>query len=211
MNVLTLLERVVVPALVIFLLIGGTASALLGLGLALRAEKTLAFMRTMNRWVSTRRALRQAELPRTVEVASRRGRILVALFLLCGGLFALYGLLMRLEIPRVAVIMGVNLQKWFLLSVVLQTLKWFLVLGSALGVAVAILILFFPSRLAALEARLNKWYSTRHILPPTGESMRYPLDMLVEASPRLAGWLIAVSSLVVVAAMALLLAARYAG
>ena len=207
---LVLIERVIIPALVIFLLIGGIASALLGLALVFRTEKTLAFMRSMNRWVSTRRGLREAEMPRTVEVKSRRGKILLALFLLFGGIFALYVLVLRLEIPRVAVVVGVNLQKWFVLGVVLQTLKWFLVVGSALAVLVAVLILFFPSRLAALEERLNKWYSTRHILPSTGEAMRYPLDMLVEGAPRAAGWIIAVASLVVAAAMAMLIAARYA-
>ena len=40
--------------------------------------------------------------------------------------------------------------------------------------------------------------------------MRYPLDMLVEGAPRPAGWIIVVASLIVVAAMAVLLAARIA-
>jgi len=207
---LALIERVIIPALVIFLLIGGIASAAFGLALVFRTEKALAFMRSMNRWVSTRRGLRQAEMPRTVEVKSRRGRILLALFLLFGGVFALYVLVLRLEIPRVATVLDVNLQKWFLLGVVLQTMKWFLALGSALAVLVAVLILFFPGRLAALEERLNRWYSTRHILPSAGEAMRYPLDMIVEGAPRAAGWIIAAASLAVAAAMALLIAARYA-
>ena len=211
MTFLTLMERLIVPALVIFLLIGSSASALLGLALVFRTAKAIAFMRTMNRWVSTRRALRQAELPRSVDVVSRRGRVLLALFLLAGGVFALYVLLLRLEIPRIALVLGVNLQRWFLIGVVLQTMKWFLIAGSVLALVVAVLILFFPGRLTALEARLNKWYSTRHILPPTGDSMRYPLDMVVEGSPHAAGWVIAVASLLVAAAMAVLLAARVAG
>ena len=211
MTFLTLMERLIVPALVIFLLIGSSASALLGLALVFRTAKAIAFMRTMNRWVSTRRALRQAELPRSVDVVSRRGRVLLALFLLAGGVFALYVLLLRLEIPRIALVLGVNLQRWFLIGVVLQTMKWFLIAGSVLALVVAVLILFFPGRLTALEARLNKWYSTRHILPPTGDSMRYPLDMVVEGSPHAAGWVITAASLLVAAAMAVLLAARVAG
>ena len=104
-----------------------------------------------------------------------------------------------------------NLRRWLITGVALQTMKWFLVVGSVLAVVVAVLILFFPGRLAALEARLNKWYSTRNILPPAGESMRLPLEILVEASPHAAGWIIAAASLVVAAAMAVLLAARIAG
>jgi len=210
MTVLGLLERVIVPALVIFLLLGASASTLLGLALVFRAEKALSFIRSMNRWVSTRRAMKQAEIPRTVSVTSRKGRALLAVFLLVGGLFSIDFLVLRLEIPRAAVVLGVNLQRWFLTGVALQTMQWFLVAGSALAVVVAVLILFFPQRLAALEARMNKWYSTRHVLPPAGESMRFPLEMLVEASPRAAGWIIAAASLVVAAAMAVLLAARIA-
>jgi len=210
MTVLGLLERVVLPALVIFLLLGGTASTLLGLALVFRTEKALAFMRSMNRWVSTRRALKQAEIPRAVGVPSRKGRVWLALFLLVGGLFAIYFLLLRMEIPRAALILGVDLKRWFIVAVALQTMRWFLIVGSLLAVVVAALILFLPERLAALEARMNKWYSTRHILPPAGESMRFPLEMMVEASPRAAGWLIAAASFLVAAAMAVLLAARIA-
>lgn len=206
-----LIERVIVPTLLIFLLIGGTASTLLGLALVFRPEKALAFMRSMNRWVSTRRALKQAELPRAAVVESRRGRLALALFLLFGGVFALYVLLLRLEMPRMAVVLGVNLRRWFITGVALQTVRWFLIVGSVLAIAVAVLMLFFPGQLKALEARMNKWYSTRNLLPPAGESMRFPLDTMVEASPRAAGWIIAGASLLVAAAMAILLAARVAG
>ena len=209
MTVLNLLDRVVVPTLLIFLFVAGTASTLLGLALVFRTGKALAFMRAMNRWVSTRRALRQAELPRAVQVESRRGKVLLALFLLGGGLFAFYVLVFRIEIPRAMVVLGVNLRRWVITGLALQTVKWFLVVGSVLAVVVAVLILFFPGRMTALEARLNRWYSTRHILPPAGESMRFPLDALVEGSPRAAGWLIAAASLLVAAAMALLIAARW--
>lgn len=211
MTLLGLIERVIVPTLVIFLLLGGSASTLLGLALVFRPEKALAFIRSMNRWVSTRRALKEAEIPRTVSLASRKGRVLLALFLFFGGLFAIYFLLLRLEIPRAAAVLGVNLKRWFLTGVALQTTKWFLIAGSVLAVTVAVLILFFPQRLEALEARLNKWYSTRNILPPTGESMRFPLEMIVEASPRAAGWSIAAASFLIAAAMAVLIAARIAG
>src|SRR6185503_10556094 len=154
MTSLMLIDRVLVPALLIFLVIGSGASALLGLALVFRAEKALAFMRSMNRWVSTRRALRQAELPRSASVESRRGKIMLALFLLLGGLFVLYFLLMRIEIPHLATVLGVNLTRWFLTSVALHTTRWVLIVGSALAVVVAVLILFFPGRLAVLEARL---------------------------------------------------------
>ncbi len=125
-------------------------------------------------------------------------------------MFAIYFLLLRVELPQAALVLGVDLKRWFIIGVALQTMRWFLTVGSVLAVAISALILFLPQRLVALEARMNKWYSTRHVLPPAGETMRFPLEMMVEASPRGAGWTITATSLLVAAAMAVLLAARLA-
>src|SRR6266571_604390 len=109
MSVLTLLERVLVPSLIIFLLIGSLASVMLGWALVFRSARALSFMRGMNRWVSTRRALKELEVPRHVEEPRKAGKHWFGLFLVLGGGFALYVLLARIEIPRVAVVLGVNL------------------------------------------------------------------------------------------------------
>jgi hypothetical protein len=90
-------------------------------------------------------------------------------------------------------------------------MKWFLVAGSVLAVAVGILMLFFPRALAAFEAGMNRWYSTRKLVPTGSESMKFPLELLVEASPRASGWIIAAASLVVAVAMGILVVARLAG
>ncbi len=210
MTVLPLLERVLVPSLILFLLIGSLASITFGWVLIFRTAQALSFMRGMNRWVSTRRALKDLEVPRHAAEPRKAGKQWLGLFLIAGGGFAIYGLLIRIEIPRAAVFLGVNIQRWFLVGVALQTMKWLLVVGSVLAVAVGILMLFFPGLLAAFEARMNRWYSTRQ-LAPGGESMKFPLELLVEASPRAAGWIIAAASLVVAVAMGILLVARLAG
>jgi hypothetical protein len=204
----TLLERVLVPSLILILLIGSLASITFGWALIFRTAQALSFMRGMNRWVSTRRALKELEVPRHVEEPRKAGKLWFGLFLVAGAGFALYVLLARVEIPRAAMVLGVNVQRWFLVALALQTMKWLLVLGSVLAVAVGILMLFFPRALVAFEARMNRWYSTRQLLPPGGESMKFPLDLLVEAYPRAAGWIIAAASLVVAVAMAILVIAR---
>ena len=211
MTVLTLLERVLVPSLIVFLLIGSLASITFGWVLIFRTAQALSFMRGMNRWVSTRRALKELEVPRHVEEPRKAGKLWLGLFLIAGGGFALYALLIRIEIPRAAVVLGVNIQRWFIVGVALQTVKWLLVVGSLLAVAVGILMLFFPRMLAAFEAGMNRWYSTRNLVPTGGESMKFPLELLVEAYPSAAGWIIAAASLVVAVAMGILLVARLAG
>ncbi len=175
MTVLTLLERVLVPSLIVFLLIGSLASITFGWVLIFRTAQALSFMRGMNRWVSTRRALKELEVPRHAAEPRKAGKLWLGLFLIAGGGFALYALLIRIEIPRAAVVLGVNIQRWFIVGVALQTVKWLLVVGSLLAVAVGILMLFFPRMLAAFEAGMNRWYSTRNLVPTGGESMKFPL------------------------------------
>jgi hypothetical protein len=211
MTVLALLERVLVPTLEICLLVGSLSSTLLGCALVFRTARAIDFTHRMNRWVSTRRALKEAELPRHGGTPGASRKPWFGLFLLVGGAFVLYFLAFRTEIPHAAAVLGVDLKRWFLAGIALQTARWFLVAGSLLAVCVGVLLLAFPKTLTAFEERMNRWYSTRRILPPEGESMRYPLDMLVEAYPHAAGWTIAAASLLVAAAMGLLLAARITG
>lgn len=201
MTGLQFIERVLIPAFVLFVLVGSVGGALLGLALALRSASALQFVTRMNRWVSTRRALRPVEIPRGMQPTTAR-RPWLGVFLLVGGALAFYLLLARLQIPASG---GTDLKRWLVTGLALQTTKWFLVAGAALSLAVGALLLFFPRAYIAFEARMNTWYSTRRLLPADSDAMRQPLDSMVVAYPRQAGWLIFFASLVVAVAMAALL------
>jgi len=208
MSVLILLERVLVPTLVVSLLLGAVASTVLGCALVFRTARAIEFMRGMNRWVSSRRALKGLEAPRQVGTAGGARSAWFAVFLLAGGAYVLYFLLFRIEIPRAAAVLGIDLKRWFLAGIALQTMRWVLVAGSVLAAVVGVLQFLFPRVLLAFEARMNKWYSTRQLAPAGTDVMQYPLDMLVEAYPRASGVIIAAASLLVAASMAALLVAK---
>jgi hypothetical protein len=197
-----------VPALLIALLVGGIFGVALGFGLVARTPGTLRMVGSMNRWVSTRRALRPLEIPRHVEAQSKGAKLILGVFLLAGGTYSLFFLLAHLELPRLASVLAVDLKRWFLVSTVLHTVKWFLIAGSVLAVAVGGLLLFFPTALGRIEARTNRWYSTRKMIPPAGDSMKLGLERLVENHPRAAGWIIGICCFLVATAMAVLLLAR---
>jgi hypothetical protein len=201
MTGLQFIERVLIPAFVLFMLLGSVGGALLGLALALRSASALQFMTRMNRWVSTRRALRPVEIPRGMEPTTGR-KPWLGVFLLAGGALAFYLLLARLQIPPSG---GTDIKRWLVTGLALQATKWFLVAGAALSLAVGSMLLFFPRAYIAFEAKMNAWYSTRRLLPADSDAMRQPLDSMVVAHPRQAGWLIFVASLVVAVAMAALL------
>jgi hypothetical protein len=199
------IDRVVIPTLVIFLLLGGVGGVLLGAALVWRTTAALRFMAQMNRWVSTRRALRVLETPRTLQAVTPRVRRWLGAFLVFGGAFSVAFLLARLDVlQRGSYAPGINLGRWLFSGIMVHTTKWVLVTGSAFAFAVGVLMVFFPARLAAFEARMDRWYSSRRVLD-AGETMHTPLEPRVEAHPRAAGSIIAVACLLVAVAMAGLL------
>lgn len=193
-------ERVIIPALVIFVLVGGVAGVLLGAALLLRTDSALRFVRRMNRWVSTRRAIEPLERPHTMERPSPRLRFWLGVLLALGGALLVFLVLARLHVERGGFVPGVDLQRWMLSGVALQTTKWFLIVGGAFSCVVGLLMLFSPSQMDALEARMDRWYSPSR-LRAAEETMHTPLEPQVEAHPRAAGLIIGAASLLVALGM----------
>ena len=202
------IERVVIPTVVIFVLVGGLAGIVLGAALVWRSAGALRFIARMNRWVSTRQALRPLEAPHNLHAVPPGLRRWLGGFLVFGGAFSVAFLLVRLQVlRRGSYVPGVDVERWLVSGVMLETMKWVLVAGGALAFAVGLLMLFFPARLAAFEARMNHWYSSPRLLAAE-EKMITPLEPRVEANPRGAGWLIGIASLLVAAAMIVLIVGK---
>jgi hypothetical protein len=202
------IERIVIPSLVIFVLLGGLAGTLLGAALVWRSAAALRFVARMNRWVSTRRALSALEMPHGGHGVPAGLRRWLGAFLALGGALSMVLLLVRLQVlQRGSYVPGVDMERWLVSGVAVQTMKWVLVAGGALAFAVGVLMLFLPARLAAFEARMDHWYSSPRLLQAE-ERMIMPLEPRVEANPRAAGWLIGGASLLVAVAMVVLLFAK---
>lgn len=207
-----LIERVVIPTVVIFVLAGGVAGVVLGMALVWRSAAALRFVARMNRWVSAREAVRALEAPRAMPAMSPGLRRWLGVFLVFGGAFSAAFLLMRLDLRRGHFSPGVNVEHWLLSGVMLATVKWVLVVGGAFALAVGVLMVLFPARLAAFESRMDHWYASRGLAASAETTitpnMITPLEPRVEANPRAAGWIIAVASLLVAAAMIVLTLAK---
>src|SRR5690348_11989218 len=200
------IERVVIPTVVIFVLVGGLAGAALGAALVWRSAAALRFVARMNRWVSTRQALRVLDTPHNLRSVPAGLRRWLGGFLAFGGAFSAAFLLVRLQVlQRGRYVPSVDVERWLGSGVMLETMKWVLVAGSALAFAVGVLMLFFPAQLAAFESRMDHWYYSRQLVPGEDTTvtprMITPLEPRVEANPRAAGWIIALASLLVAAAM----------
>jgi len=155
---------VLLSTAVIFLFATSLLGLAVGLGVMLGSTAMLDFIRRMGLPV---------RLPGMAAGARWFAVILVAV-----GAYAAV-VLVRVEAPH------------SLAGLAFDLLKWFLVVGSLAAIVAGVLLLFFPRSWRNLEARANRWYSTRYL------------------ELRTAGAVIAVLSLLAAVASALLLAGRH--
>jgi hypothetical protein len=198
--ILHMLFQFLIAVVLVFAAVGVAA----GVGLIVSSARTLKFFHVMNRWVSTRGALKSMEIPRNTESLTHHNRRWVGAALIAGGVFATFGLLVGTDTQALSTATAKGDIR-ILVAIMAGTLKWFLVIGSIGGVVVGALLSFYPDALATLEKYANRWFSARRGLRG-GDDMRLSLDALVEAHPGPSGWILACTALgAVVYAVALLL------
>lgn len=192
--------------LVVVVLVFASVGFAVGIGLIVSSARTLRFLQTMNRWISTRGAFRAIDVPRSTEQFSHRNRRWVGGALIAGGIFALYGLATGFSAAAVGAVFAKGAMVP-LLAIVAAALRWFLIAGGVAGVLLGYLLCFSPGALANLEKYANRWFTPRNILRG-GDDMHLSLDRLVEAHPALSGWILACTSLGAVGYAATLLLTR---
>ena len=177
----------------------------LGVGLIVYRARTLETLRWLNGWISTQRVLEPAEVPRSIEPLAHRYRVPLGIVLIvCGG-FLMLDLLVRFDVGAAASAFhqpSTGYGRWLIESV-----KWLIVAGAAAAALLGILLCFFPSRLEAIESRMNKWVSLRDAAG-RGDTMHVNLDRLVEIYPRATGAVIAAGAFVVLIETGFLLFGR---
>ncbi len=188
------LEKLLIPVLLLFLLLVSILGLAIGIGLVFRSAATLRFFGTMNRWVSTRKPLKPLEVTRDAERAAKRHALWFGLVLAIAGGYALVMLLSAPDAGRISSALGLGVSRYSAAAVLIDFAKWLLVAGSGLAVATGVLLAFFPRLWSAIEARANLWVSSRQMMAG-GDTMHFAIDRWVEASPRTAGWIITALSL----------------
>jgi hypothetical protein len=188
---------------VLFVLLCSLLGVVVAVGLILRTPAILRFMHAMNRWISMPgEAVTALEKPVPLSAAGTRSRAL-GVVLVALGAYSAVVLLASVDPGRVAAVFGLN-PRAPLVGVALDAARWLLVLGGVAAIAAGLMLLFFPRAWRSLEAGANRWYSTRE-LAAAGDAPHHALDRLVQAFPRVSGWIILAMSLAAALASALLL------
>src|ERR1700675_4840466 len=149
-------------SMVLFLVVA-TAGLAVGVGLLVSTQKTIAMFHVVNRWVSTRHALKSVEVSRDTERISHKYQRWVAGGFVIGGLVSVVGLISGVDVAAASSLIA-RQSMVQVTVVILNTAKWFLVAGSAFGVVIGGMLLFYPNAEATLEKFANQWVSSRRVV-----------------------------------------------
>ena len=188
-----LIDQLLVPALFTFFLIAGLAGAALGVGLIVFRDRVFRFFGPMNRWVSARKTLEPLDALHHIDPTVHKYRRWFGAVFIIGAAFTMIILVAELDIAEVVFLLGGSASS-FGLHWLVESLGWMLLAGSALALAIGIILEFFPHALGVLETRANRWVSSRQFAKGVDE-MHVPFDRWIESHPRAAGWLLAVAAL----------------
>jgi hypothetical protein len=184
--------------LIVLFLVGGVFVFAVGTGLLVANAEMQRIFATLNRWVSTRRVLRPLEIPRDTTQFVRKYRRWIGAFFIAGACYSIYGL--GISFNEQAFVSLLNMQSWpkYFAAWLAASARWILLLGNAAAIVAGIMLELFPDKLAMLETKGGHWFSDRQIAKGA-DAINDPLDRLVATYPRIAGSIIALVGVLMMA------------
>lgn len=150
------------------ILVSGIIGLLMGIGLLVFPQQIRQFTAFMNRWYSTRQALRPLDTPISIERFYYRNHRVFGSILFAGALFSFLTLLLKASPSAIEDALSVP-------DYIAQAFYWFIVAGNFLAIFVAVTTFRRPSNLKFIEGISNTWVSLRPY-GKTWESMNFKTD-----------------------------------
>ncbi|HEY3488351.1 MAG TPA: hypothetical protein VGL10_09825 [Gammaproteobacteria bacterium] len=203
---MTVLQQIIFDSLVIAFFVSGIAAAIIGVGLVTASTRMFGLFTVMNRYVSTRHAMKPLSVQHDIGPAVQKHRIWFGIVFIIGAAYSIYGLAVNFNADTItAAISGSGVDRSQpLIPVVVETMRWTMLVLSALALVVGVILLLAPTALNAIEAHANRWYSVRKVTVGA-ETPYLTVDKWVETYPKAAGLAITLGALIVVASSAALL------
>ena len=188
---------IVLQTMLISLLIGAAFALLAGLLLIFNSEQAFRISERLNRWVSTRAALRPLEEHHSISRPLYRMHRVVGVLICAGALYSLvvlgstYG-----ETAIMKSLSGLGPARFN--SWTAESLRIILLTGNLGALVFGLVFIVRPSALKSLETWADRRISARKSTKPL-EEIHLSADRFVRAHPRLAGILVILGSLYVLA------------
>jgi hypothetical protein len=188
-----LLVHTLGPVLYLLLLGGAALGVVIGILLLIDSERVMRWNGLLNKWYSTRQAMRALDRPIDLKRPFYRWHRLLGVLVFAASLYTLDILVFGFHTSAlVRALRGTGSPA--LLSLVLDSLRLFLIGGNVAALVAAAVLVFRPSLLKGLEVWGDRQYSGRVATKPL-DIMRYQPDDFVRSRPRLVGGLLVLGSL----------------
>ena len=190
--VIDLLIYTLAPAIYVLLLGGAVLGLVIGALLLIDSERVMRWNYVLNRWYSTRQAMRALERPIDLKRPFYRWHRLVGVVVFAASLFTLDVLVFGFQTSALVRAMR-GMGHPAILSLVLDSVRLFLIVGNVAALLAAAVLVFRPSLLKGLEVWGDRHYSGRTSTKAL-DIMRYQPDDFVRARPKLVGGLFVLGS-----------------
>jgi hypothetical protein len=196
---LKFLSQIAQQTIFVFLLIGAVFALAAGLVLIFRSELAFRAGERMNRWVSTRAAMRSLEEHHSIARPLYRMHRLVGILICAGALYSLFVLGTPYgEMALTRTLSGIGPKP--LASFASESLRILLLGGNVGALLFGLVFAVRPSALKGLEAWADRRISGRKVSKPL-EQVRLSTDEFVRSHPRLVGVFVTAGSLYVLATL----------
>jgi hypothetical protein len=187
-----LLVYTLAPVLYLLLLGGAVLGLVVGIVLLFDSARVMRWNALLNRWYSTRQAMRSLERPIDIKRPFYRWHRLVGVVLFAASLFTLDVLVFGFHTSAlVRALRGTGDPA--ALALILDIIRVCLIAGNVAALLAATALVFRPSLLKGLEGWGDRSYSGRASTKVL-DVMRYQPDDFVRSRPRLIGGLLTLGS-----------------
>ncbi len=201
--IIELLVHTLGPVLYLLLLGGAALGVVIGVLLVIDSERVMRWNYVLNRWYSTRQAMRALDRPIDLKRPFYRWHRAVGVVVFAASLYTLDVLVFGFHTSAlVRALRGTGNPA--LLALILDSVRWFLIAGNVAALVAAAVLVFRPSLLKGLEVWGDRQYSGRVATKPL-DIMRYHPDDFTRARPKLVGGLLTIGSLYVLVTLGVLI------
>jgi len=170
-----------------FLIVGSIGGIVVGTLLFFQPETVANWGKVMNKWVSTRRALRSLEIPRNnTDSFVLRYPKAFGIIVLVLSVITFYKLWIAAPLETLWHPTAISVVFGWGIEVFIASLRLFFLIGTAFTAVMGLMILIDTERFKKLSTIANRWISSRLALLPL-EKMYYDFDVFVMRKNRFFG------------------------